>query len=47
VYDVAGLAPGHVIEGPALLEATSTTVVVGRDSRGTVDRLGNVVLSGL
>lgn len=47
VYDVAGLAPGHVIEGPALIEAATTTVVVGRDSRGTVDRLGNLVLSGL
>ncbi|MEW2508462.1 hydantoinase/oxoprolinase family protein, partial [Amycolatopsis sp. NPDC047767] len=47
VYDVARLAPGHVVEGPAVIEAPTTTVVVGQDSVGTVDRLGNVVLSGL
>jgi N-methylhydantoinase A len=44
IYDYRGLAHGHVLEGPAVVEAPTTTVVIPADASGTVDRLGNVVI---
>lgn len=42
IYDYQLLRAGHVIEGQAVIEAPSTTVVVGPGQVGRVDRLGNV-----
>jgi N-methylhydantoinase A len=40
VYDVDALAPGQRIEGPAVLEAATTTVLVRPSDRVTVTPLG-------
>lgn len=40
VYAMDGLAPGHALEGPAIIEAETTTVVVNAGDRVTVNRLG-------
>ncbi|MBF4163285.1 hydantoinase/oxoprolinase family protein [Nocardioides acrostichi] len=45
VYAYTALAAGHVLEGPAIIEAPSTTVVVPGGATATVDRLGNVVIT--
>ena len=42
VYDYAGLRAGHVLDGPAVIEVSTTTVVVPAGRTGTVDRLGNL-----
>ncbi|MEU5884386.1 hydantoinase/oxoprolinase family protein [Spirillospora sp. NPDC047279] len=45
VYDRAALAPGHRVEGPAVVEeGTSTTVIFG-DQRLAVDAHGHLVVS--
>jgi N-methylhydantoinase A len=40
VYDIAGLAPGAALTGPAILEAETTTVVVNAGDRVSVNGLG-------
>ena len=40
VYDLDGAAPGQVVTGPALLEAATTTVLVGTGERAVVTPLG-------
>jgi N-methylhydantoinase A len=45
VYNYAVLAAGHVFDGPAIVEAPTTTVVVPQGTTASVDRLGNVVLN--
>jgi N-methylhydantoinase A len=45
IYDYSVLAPGHRIEGPAVVEVPTTTVVILPDSTATVDRLGNLVIN--
>ena len=42
VYDYRGLRAGHVLEGPAVIEVPTTTVVIPAGRTGTVDRLGNL-----
>jgi N-methylhydantoinase A len=42
IYDYQLLRAGHVIEGPAVIEAPTTTVVVGASQTGRVDQLGNI-----
>jgi N-methylhydantoinase A len=42
VYDYARLRHGHVITGPAVIEVSTTTVVVPPGMTGTVDQLGNL-----
>ncbi len=42
VYDYRGLRAGHVLEGPAIVEVPTTTVVVPARRTGTVDHLGNL-----
>jgi N-methylhydantoinase A/oxoprolinase/acetone carboxylase beta subunit len=44
VYHRAGLAPGDRLEGPALVEAADTTIVVPEDFRLSVDGYGTVIL---
>ena len=44
IYDYARLAAGHVLGGPAIIEAPTTTVVVPPGTQGTIDELGNLVL---
>jgi N-methylhydantoinase A len=45
LYDYRVLRGGHVLEGPALVEAITTTVVVPGDATGRVDHLGNLAIS--
>ena len=42
VYDYARLRHGHVITGPAVIEVSTTTVVVPPGMTGRVDHLGNL-----
>ncbi len=42
VYDYSKLLAGHVLQGPAIVEVPTTTVVVPHETTGTVDRLGNL-----
>lgn len=44
IYDYQALAAGHELSGPAIVEAPTTTVVIPRKARATVDRLGNIVM---
>ncbi|GAB7549377.1 hydantoinase/oxoprolinase family protein [Cupriavidus sp. 8B] len=44
IYDYRDLATGAQIEGPAVVEAPTTTVAIPRGCAGEVDRLGNLVL---
>jgi N-methylhydantoinase A len=40
VYAMDGLAPGHALEGPAIIEAETTTVVLNEGDRAGVNELG-------
>ena len=42
IYDYRLLRAGHVIEGPAVIEVPTTSVVVPEGMRGEVDRFGNL-----
>ncbi|QEC47491.1 hydantoinase/oxoprolinase family protein [Baekduia soli] len=42
VHDGARLAPGHAVEGPAILEYPHTSVVVPAGARAAVDPLGSI-----
>jgi N-methylhydantoinase A/oxoprolinase/acetone carboxylase beta subunit len=44
VYLGAGVAPGTVISGPAIVDYDQTTVVVREQQRLTVDPAGNLVI---
>lgn len=44
IYDYSGLRSGHLIIGPAIVEASTTTVVIPAQATGAVDRLGNIVI---
>lgn len=45
IYDYARLRAGHRIPGPAIVEVPTTTVVVPAGATGTVDRLGNLIIT--
>ena len=48
IYDYRKLTWGHEIEGPAVIETPTTTVVIPADTGGaSVDRFGNVVINYL
>ncbi len=40
VYALDDLRPGHAMEGPAIVEAETTTVIINADDRLTVNALG-------
>ena len=40
VYATASLLPGHVINGPAIVDAETTTVVINKGDKITVNKLG-------
>jgi N-methylhydantoinase A len=40
VYALAALQPGQSFEGPAIVEAETTTVIVGEGDKVTVNALG-------
>lgn len=44
IYDYQELAYGHELEGPAIVEAPATTVVIPAHTVGRVDPYGNMVL---
>ncbi|WP_322040227.1 hydantoinase/oxoprolinase family protein [Burkholderia diffusa] len=44
IYDYRDLSTGTHIDGPAVVEAPTTTVAIPRGCTGDVDRLGNLVL---
>jgi N-methylhydantoinase A len=45
VYARHLLGAGDTIAGPAIVEATDSTILIGIDSRAVVDELGNVLIS--
>ncbi|MDH6288231.1 hydantoinase/oxoprolinase family protein [Rhodococcus opacus] len=45
IYDYARLRAGHEIEGPAIVEVPTTTVVVPEGVTGLIDDLGNLVMT--
>jgi N-methylhydantoinase A len=45
IYDYARIRAGHRIPGPAIVEVPTTTVVVPAGATGTVDRLGNLIIT--
>lgn len=45
IYDYVALRRGHEIQGPAIVEAPTTTVVVPSNTQAVVDRLGNLVIT--
>jgi N-methylhydantoinase A len=45
VYDRAALVPGAEIPGPALIEETESTVVVGPSGYARVERAGNLIMT--
>jgi N-methylhydantoinase A len=44
VYDGLKLGPGHVINGPAIIQQPGTTVVIGSSQDGRIDRQLNVII---
>jgi N-methylhydantoinase A len=44
IYDYQQLAAGHGFEGPAIVEAPTTTVVVAQGNQAMLDELGNIVI---
>jgi N-methylhydantoinase A len=44
IYDYATLRAGHRIDGPAIVEVPTTTVVIPGGMRSEVDALGNLVI---
>ncbi len=47
IYDMAQLRPGHLIAGPAIIEAVNTTIVVPPSQRASVDEYLNVHIGTL
>lgn len=45
IYSYEVLAAGHTFEGPSIVEAPTTTVVVPEGASATVDLLGNLVIT--
>jgi N-methylhydantoinase A len=44
VYERDRLRPGHVVEGPCLVEEIASTTVITPGAVGTVDEYGNIVV---
>jgi N-methylhydantoinase A len=44
VYDRAGLPPGAMLSGPAVIEERETTIIVGPDTEFHVDPFGNIII---
>ncbi|MCL6575043.1 hydantoinase/oxoprolinase family protein [Kyrpidia sp.] len=44
IFDGEHLRPGAVVEGPAVIEMSDTTIVVGLEQEATVDTMGNVLI---
>jgi N-methylhydantoinase A len=47
VYDSRLLKHGHELAGPAIVEAETTTVVVGEGQWGRIDQLGNLIIKSV
>ena len=47
VYDYRGLLAGHQLDGPAIVEVPTTTVVIPGGTTATVDGLGNLAMRAL
>jgi N-methylhydantoinase A len=44
IYDYAKLEAGNIISGPAIIEATQTTIVIPPERKATVDEYLNVII---
>jgi N-methylhydantoinase A len=44
IYDRALLLPGHVVNGPALIEEVASTTVLTPELKGSVDEYGNIII---
>ena len=45
IYEGARMEPGHFVDGPAVIEEETTTVIVGSGERCAVDRLDNYLIA--
>ena len=45
IYDGLKLGPGHVLDGPAIVQYPGTTVVIASNQRGNVDPYLNVIIA--
>jgi N-methylhydantoinase A len=45
VYRRAGLAPGDIIDGPAIIQEPTTTTVIQSDQRATVDDYNHLIIT--
>ena len=45
IYDGEALRPGHVVEGPAVIEQTGTTIVIPPTAHIVIDNYANVVMT--
>ncbi len=44
VYERERLRPGHIVEGPCLVEEIASTTVITSGAAGTVDEYGNIIV---
>jgi N-methylhydantoinase A len=44
VFDRYRLAPGAIVEGPAVIEERESTAIIGPNSRGRVDEHWNLIV---
>ena len=47
VFTRASIVEGEAISGPAIIEQSDTTILVYPGQRAEVDRMGNLVISGI
>jgi N-methylhydantoinase A len=45
IHARGALGAGHAIEGPAVIEEMTSTVVLGPGQQAVVDRIGNLVVA--
>jgi N-methylhydantoinase A len=47
IYDAALLKPGHILRGPAIVEAASTTIILEPGQEAEVDKYLNTVIRAM
>lgn len=44
IYDYGRLGAGNIVEGPAIIEAAQTTIVIHPGQKGIIDKYGNTII---
>ncbi|MEB3773194.1 MAG: hypothetical protein GSR82_05890, partial [Desulfurococcales archaeon] len=45
VYRIASLGPGDTVEGPSIIEAPDSTIVLPPESAGAMDSAGSIIIT--